>query len=147
MTVTTEELVHFFTLVESLLTEFHSSKGYTSVLAPLVEYQQKNTLPKNPKLNSTDSNKYQDSPDQKDKKKKGEGKGGKPGKKGETGKDDPNKGKGGQTSSGTPPSGTSFGGGKKNDGGKPSGSSPKQTDGNGERKDFKKNQCFPFLNG
>eukprot|EP00971_Amphidinium_carterae_P244053 4846109-Amphidinium_carterae.2 len=30
MMVTTEQLVHFFTLVESLLTEFHSSKGYTS---------------------------------------------------------------------------------------------------------------------
>eukprot|EP00971_Amphidinium_carterae_P012822 252663-Amphidinium_carterae.9 len=104
MTVTTEELVQFFTLVESLLPEFHSSKGYTSVLAPLVDYQQKNTVPKNPKLNAADGNKNQDNPDQSPER----------------------RGKGGQSSSGTPPSGTSFGGGKKADGGKPSGSNPKK---------------------
>eukprot|EP00971_Amphidinium_carterae_P103307 2045020-Amphidinium_carterae.1 len=52
MTVTTEKIVNFFNVVESLLTEFHSSKEYTSVLAPLMEYQQKN-----PKLNATDGNK------------------------------------------------------------------------------------------
>eukprot|EP00971_Amphidinium_carterae_P239093 4746200-Amphidinium_carterae.1 len=55
MTVTTEEIVNFFNVVESLLTEFHSSKGYTSVLAPLVEYQQKNNQQqKTPKINGTD---------------------------------------------------------------------------------------------
>eukprot|EP00971_Amphidinium_carterae_P190941 3789357-Amphidinium_carterae.1 len=71
----------------------------------------------------------------------------KPPKKGDHGKDDSTKGKGGQAPSGTPPSGTSFGGGKKNEGGKPSGNYQKKTEGNGERKDFKKNQCFLFLNG
>eukprot|EP00971_Amphidinium_carterae_P201112 3991105-Amphidinium_carterae.1 len=61
MTVTTEEIVNFFNVVESLLTAFHSSKGYTSVLAPLVEYQQKNPQQsKTPKLNATDGNKPQD---------------------------------------------------------------------------------------
>eukprot|EP00971_Amphidinium_carterae_P208938 4145054-Amphidinium_carterae.5 len=117
MTVTTEELIQFFTLVESLLTEFHSSKGYTTVLAPLVDYQQRNTGQKTPKLNATDGNKNQDNPDQKGK--KGEGKGGKSGKK--DAKDSPNKGKGGQPPSGPSPGGTPAGGGKKADGGKPSG--------------------------
>eukprot|EP00971_Amphidinium_carterae_P126337 2502725-Amphidinium_carterae.2 len=50
MKVTTEELIEFFTGVESLLTEFHSSKGYTTVLAPLVDYHQKNSSTKTPKI-------------------------------------------------------------------------------------------------
>eukprot|EP00971_Amphidinium_carterae_P123134 2438319-Amphidinium_carterae.1 len=50
MNLTSEQLIDFFTKVESLLTEFHSSKGYTTVLAPLVEL---NT--KKPKANATDA--------------------------------------------------------------------------------------------
>eukprot|EP00971_Amphidinium_carterae_P207431 4115626-Amphidinium_carterae.1 len=50
MTLTSEQLIDFFTKVESLLTEFHSSKGYTTVLAPLVEL---NT--KKPKANAADA--------------------------------------------------------------------------------------------
>eukprot|EP00971_Amphidinium_carterae_P168636 3341363-Amphidinium_carterae.1 len=66
MTVTTEEIVGFFNV------------GYTSVLAPLVEHQQKNPqLPKTPKLNATDGNKPQDGQD-KDKRKNPKGEVGTP---------------------------------------------------------------------
>eukprot|EP00971_Amphidinium_carterae_P107031 2119975-Amphidinium_carterae.1 len=77
MTVTTEQ-VTFFSQVESLLNEFHSSKGYC-VLSPLVDHRQKGLQQKGPKVNGADGNKNQEVPDQKGK--KGAGKGNKSGKK------------------------------------------------------------------
>eukprot|EP00971_Amphidinium_carterae_P030512 600203-Amphidinium_carterae.1 len=127
MTITTEQLIQFFNVVESLLTEFHSAKGYTTVLAPLVDLQTKK-----PKINGADGNKKQDSPGRRGKKE--EGKGGKTGKK--DGKDGSSK-EGEPSYSGSPPGGTSAGGGKKTEGGKPADSSTKTSEGKRD-KDFKK---------
>eukprot|EP00971_Amphidinium_carterae_P090833 1797786-Amphidinium_carterae.1 len=51
MTLTIEQLVRFFNTVEALLTEFHSSKGYTTVLAPLIDL-----TTKKPRANGADGN-------------------------------------------------------------------------------------------
>eukprot|EP00971_Amphidinium_carterae_P064071 1268399-Amphidinium_carterae.1 len=116
MNLTSDQLIDFFTKVESLLTEFHSSRGYTTVLAPLVELSTKK-----PKANGADAgDKPKDNPKWG---KKGEGKGDpKGGKKGEgKGKNDGRDPKKPSTKDGKPqnptppPGGPSAGGGKRAD--------------------------------
>eukprot|EP00971_Amphidinium_carterae_P031249 615235-Amphidinium_carterae.1 len=138
MTLTSEQLIDFFTKVESLLTEFHSSKGYTTVLAPLVEL---NT--KKPKANAADAGGQGKKPEGG---KKGEGKEPPRGKKGEgkgknDGKDNkkPSTKEGKPQNSAPPPGGPSAGGGRRTEGGKPS-SSTQMSD--REAKNFKENQCY-----
>eukprot|EP00971_Amphidinium_carterae_P219585 4359603-Amphidinium_carterae.1 len=82
----TFKLIRCFNTVEALLTEFHSSKGYTTVLAPLIDL-----TTKKPRANGADGNGDKSKDSQKGK--KGDGKDGREGKGGKDGKGSKNDGK------------------------------------------------------